>query len=69
MDQVEQKVVASEDEEKILLKKVRRRIIPIVFAMYCVSVMDRANLANANVDLAKKLNLKGTQTFIVKNRK
>lgn len=40
--------------------KIRKRIIPLVFLMYLIALMDRANLANAHSDLAKDLKLTGT---------
>ncbi|KAI0969030.1 retrograde regulation protein 2 [Xylaria arbuscula] len=50
------------EEEKSVIKKLDRRLMPIIFAIYSLSVLDRSNLGNAHVaGLDESLGLKGDQ--------
>lgn len=45
-------------DQKALMRRVDVRLIPICGVMYCVSLLDRTNLSNANIaGLGKELNL------------
>jgi len=39
----------SPDEQKKILHKVDKHLIPICGVMYCVSLLDRTNLSNASI--------------------
>ena len=50
----------SAEEEKKLIRKLDNRLLPLVFVLYTLSVLDRSNLGNAKIaGMAKDINLKG----------
>ncbi|KAJ2913345.1 hypothetical protein MD484_g7061, partial [Candolleomyces efflorescens] len=49
-------------DEKVVWRKVDRRLLPILAVMYLFSFMDRANIGNARLQgLEKELNMTGNQ--------
>ncbi|KAI0505399.1 retrograde regulation protein 2 [Xylaria bambusicola] len=50
------------EEEKLVIKKLDWRLMPMIFAIYSLSVLDRSNLGNAHVaGLDESLGLQGDQ--------
>ncbi|KAI1435820.1 major facilitator superfamily domain-containing protein [Xylaria sp. CBS 124048] len=50
------------DEESLVIRKLDRRIMPLVFVIYSLSVLDRSNLGNAHVaGLDESIGLEGDQ--------
>lgn len=50
------------EEEKAVIRKLDWRLMPMIFAIYSLSVLDRSNLGNAHVaGLDETLGLKGDQ--------
>lgn len=39
----------TEREQRSIVHKIDRRLIPICGVMYCISLLDRTNLGNANI--------------------
>ncbi|MCJ1380519.1 hypothetical protein MMC17_003627 [Xylographa soralifera] len=52
-------------DEKVLLKKIDFRVLPMLFIIYIMAFLDRVNISNAlTMNLPKDLNLIGTQENI-----
>ncbi|KAF2265736.1 MFS general substrate transporter [Lojkania enalia] len=50
------------DEERMVLKKLDRRLVPFMALLYCLSFLDRSNIGNARIaGLQKDLNLNSNQ--------
>jgi adenylylsulfate kinase-like enzyme len=50
----------TEQEQKRIIRRIDRRLVVTVGAMYCVSLMDRTNMSAANIaGMAKELTLTG----------
>ena len=47
-------IPASEEEERRVIRKLDIRLIPFVFVLYSLSVLDRSNLGNARIAGMKK---------------
>ena len=53
-------IPASEEEERRVIRKLDARLLPFVFVLYSLSVLDRSNLGNAKLaGMSKDINLKG----------
>lgn len=52
----------TEKEQKLIVRRIDRRLVVTVGIMYCVSLMDRTNLGSANIaGMETELNLVGTR--------
>lgn len=48
-------------EENAVIRKIDRRLLPLIFVLYTLSVLDRSNLGNAKLaGLSKSVDLSGT---------
>lgn len=46
------------DEQKAIIRRVDRRLVVTIGLMYCISLMDRINMSNANIaGMSVELNL------------
>ncbi|KAL9050499.1 MAG: hypothetical protein Q9162_006606 [Coniocarpon cinnabarinum] len=55
-------IPSSEEEEKRVIRKLDFRLIPFVFVLYSLSVLDRSNLGNAKLaGLTKDIDLEGNR--------
>jgi len=51
----------TKDEERKVIRKLDRRLLPLVFILYSLSVLDRSNLGNARLaGLEDSIDLEGT---------
>ncbi|OAA57780.1 phthalate transporter [Cordyceps fumosorosea ARSEF 2679] len=59
-DSGDEQIVFTEQQQRSIMKRIDRRLVLTVGALYCVSLMDRVNMSAANIaGMAKELELTG----------